>query len=138
MYAFTAAVFALVSPASADEKVAEECVQTKVWASYADGWGVRTLTTDTVNPGKTRNYLVTLYAGNEYRVTACGDTNVANLDVLLYDTAGNVVTRDDSADREPTFTFTPSATATYYVVVYLREVRNTKEDGGVAMAVTYK
>lgn len=129
---------ALLAPAHADEAAAEECVQTKVWESYGDGWGVRTMTATTLEPGKTRNYLVTLYAGNDYRISACGDAAVGNLDVLLYDTDGNVLSRDATSDREPMFTFTPTATATYYVVVYLREVKDTKEGAGVAMAVTYK
>lgn len=124
--------------AFADEKVAEECVQTKVWESYGDGWGVRTLTSATLEPGKTKNYLVTLYAGNAYKVSACGDANVTNLDVLLYDTEGNVLSRDDTTNREPGFTYTPTATATYYVVLYLREVKEKKSGAGVAMAVTYK
>ncbi|MCB9674255.1 MAG: hypothetical protein H6737_04010 [Alphaproteobacteria bacterium] len=128
----------LSSPALADEKQAEECVNTKVWDSYGDGWGVRTMTKTTLAPGKTRNYLVTLYAGNEYRIQACGDESVTNLDVLLYDTEGNLLSRDEATDREPMFSYTPSSTATYYVVLYLRELKERKDGAGVAMAVTYK
>ena len=132
------AAILLSNPAFADEKQAEECVNTKVWDSYGDGWGVRTMTTSTLEVGKTRNYLVTLYAGNEYRVQSCGDSSVTNLDVLLYDTEGNLLARDDSDNREPLMSFNPDRTATYYVVVYLRGVKEKKSDAGVAMAVTYK
>ncbi|MEZ4317836.1 MAG: hypothetical protein R3F61_10040 [Myxococcota bacterium] len=128
----------LTGTALADEKQAEECVNTKVWDSYGDGWGVRTMTKTTLETGKTRNYLVTLYAGNEYRVQSCGDDSVTNLDVLLYDTEGNLLSRDDTESREPMFSFTPKTTATYYVVVYLRELKEKRADAGVAMAVTYK
>jgi len=128
----------LAGPALANEKQAEECVNTKVWDSYGDGWGVRTMTKTTLETGKTRNYLVTLYAGNQYRMLACGDDSVTNLDVLLYDTEGNMLSRDDSEGREPNFAYTPETTATYYVVVYLRGLKDQKSDAGVAMAVTYK
>ena len=137
----TAALFTaslLVSPAHADEKQAEECVTTKVRDGYAEGWGIRTMTTTTLAPGKTRNYLVTLYAGNEYQLQACGDESVGNLDVLLYDTEGNLLSRDDAEDRQPIFNYTPETTNTYYVVVYLRSLKAGGEDAGVAMAVTYK
>lgn len=134
----TLATALFISPALANEKQAEECVNTKVWDSYADGWGVRTMTTSTLEVGKTRNYLVTLYAGNEYRVESCGDDSVTNLDVLLYDTEGNLLVRDDTDDRQPKLAFTPDKTQTYYVVVYLRDVKEKQADAGVAMAVTYK
>lgn len=137
----TAALFTaslLIQPAHADEKQAEECVTTKVRDGYAEGWGIRTMTTTTLAPGKTRNYLVTLYAGNEYQLQACGDDTVSNLDVLLYDTEGNLLSRDDVEDRQPAFNYTPKTTNTYYVVVYLRSLKGGGDDAGVAMAVTYK
>lgn len=128
----------LGATAFADEKQAEECVQTKVWDAYADGWGVRTLTSTTLQPGKTRNYLVTLYAGNEYRIETCGDDSVTNLDVLLYDTEGNILVRDKTDDRQPSFTYTPKETSTFYVVTYLRGVKEKRTEAGVGMAVVYK
>lgn len=136
MFALTLTL--LASTALANEKAAEECVQTKVWEAYADGWGVRTLTGTTLAPGKTRNYLVTLYAGNEYEVKSCGEEGVKNLDVLLYDTEGNVVVKDDVDGRQPAIKFTPKETGTYYVVLYLRDVEAGKTEAGVAMAVVYK
>ena len=126
------------SPAFASEKSAEECVQTKVWDAYADDWGVRTLTSTTLQAGKTRNYLVTLYAGNEYKIETCGDESVTNLDVLLYDTEGNVLTRDETDDRQPSFTYKPETTSTYYVVLYLRGTKEKSAEAGVGMAVVYK
>lgn len=124
--------------ALADAASAEECVQTKVWEAYEEGWGVRTLTSATLEAGKTKNFLVTLYAGNAYKVETCGDEGVANLDVLLYDVDGNVLTRDEDEGRSPTFTFTPKATNTYYVVLYLRDAQPGAKEAGVGMAVVYK
>ena len=137
MFALTTMLM-LSSSSFANEKQAEECVQTKVWDAYAEGWGVRTLTSTTLQPGKTRNYLVTLYAGNEYQIQTCGDDSVTNLDVLLYDTEGKILVRDTTTDRQPSFTFKPETTSTFYVVVYLRGVKEKSADAGVGMAVIYK
>lgn len=124
-------------PAMAGESEAETCLRAKVWDGYNEGWGIRTMTSSELAEGKTRNYLVTLYKGNEYQIATCGDANVAKLDVLLYDTDGNVVTRAKDVNREPKIEFTPEDTGTYYIVLYLREVVS-KKHAGAAMAVVYK
>lgn len=62
------ALILLAAAAFADEKDAESCLRTKVWDGYAQGWGVRTMTSTAIPDGRTRNYLVTLYEGNEYRI----------------------------------------------------------------------
>lgn len=125
----------LVTPALATEKDGEDCVRTKVWDAYGDGWHIRTLTSTTLANGATNSYLVTVYQGNEYRFEACGDDASNNLDVLLYDLDGNVVHRDDSVNAQPSLTLKPEATTTYYLVVYARE---TTGDSGVGVAVTYR
>lgn len=136
MFAISSLILSQIALAD-DEKAAEECVQTKVWEAYAEGWGVRTLTSTTLKPGKTRNYMVTLYAGNEYEVKACGIEGVANLDVLLYDSDGKLIVKDEDEGRQPSIKFTPETTSTYYVVLYLRTLKSGAE-AAAAMAVVYK
>jgi hypothetical protein len=126
------------TPAHADETEASSCLRTKVWDGYGDGWAIRTMTSTELEAGKTRSYLVSLYADNEYRITTCADTRAKNLDVLIYDTEGNIVVRDETTDREPSIDFKPTASGTYYVVVYLREAAEGAEQAGVAMAVVYR
>ncbi len=120
----------------AGTREAESCLRAKVWEGYADGWGVRTLTASEIATGKTRNYVVNLFKGNKYRIQTCGDDDVTNLDVLLYDGAGTVLARDTTSDRQPTLDFTPTVTGSYYVVLYARELK--KPEAGVAMAVVYR
>lgn len=132
------ALFASVSAFAGDELAAETCLRTKVWDSYADGWGVRTMTSTTLGQGATRNYLVTLYKGNEYQIRTCGDELVKNLDVYLYDLNGKVIAQDTTTDREPMFGYKPEATGTFYIVVHARELTDASKEAGVAMAVTYK
>ena len=47
------------------------CVQ--IWSGYDEGWAVRTATTTTLKAEEHRVYLVTLYEGNEYKISVCGD-----------------------------------------------------------------
>jgi len=132
-------LFLATPGAIAKDSKAEACLRTKVWEGYADGWGIRSMTSAQVKARKTKNYLVTLYKGNEYQVATCADPSVKNLDVLLYDMNGNVLTRDTSADREPRITFEPETTGSYYVVLYLREAKSARIDAAdVAMALVYK
>lgn len=130
-------VFA-AAPAAAAENEAEACLKTKVWDGYAEGWGVRTMTSTALPDGKTRNYLVTLYQGNEYKIRSCADAKIANLDLLLYDAKGSLVMRDETTDREPELSIRPPATGTYYVVLYARQAATPGAEGNAAMAVVYK
>lgn len=140
MYRIAAAALFLlaVAPAAqASEEEAETCLRAKVWDGYSQGWGIRTLTSMSLNPGMTRNLVVTLYKGNEYQIRTCGDGQVKNLDLFLYDAAGNVVKRDDTVDREPMISLKPEATATYYIVVHAKELVGA-DPAGLSVAVTYK
>ena len=121
-----------------DELAAETCLRTKVWDSYAEGYGVRTMTSTSLAQGATRNYLVTLYKGNEYQIRTCSDDLVKNLDVYLYDLDGKVIAQDATVDREPGFGYNPTSTGTFYIVVHARELTDATKEAGVAMAVTYK
>lgn len=128
----------LLSYASADETAAESCLKNKVWEAYGSGWALRTMATANLAQAEYKVYLVTLYAGTEYRVTACGDSELANADVVLYDSLGNQVLRDMSEDREPSLSYTPSTTDTFYIAVHATRLNNSTGKGTIAMALTYK
>ena len=128
----------LPSSADAGEKEAKTCLDTKIWSGYNDGWAVRTAVDATLEKAEHRVYLVTLYAGNEYNIQACGDADAGNLDLVLHDKDGKEVARDKSEDREPKITFKPTRTATYYVALYAASLSGSASKAGVAMAVTYR
>jgi hypothetical protein len=81
---------------------------------------------------------VTLYAVNTYKMLACGDTDVANIDLVLYDAKGNKVLSDPSTDREPVIEYTPKSTDTFYVAVHASKLNTAGTKGGIATALTYK
>ena len=126
-----------IGTAEADEKQADSCLRTKIWDGYSDGWAVRTATTASLAKGEHRVYLVTLYAGNEYRLQVCGDDSATDIDLVIHDAEGVELARDQTDDREPIVTYKPANTETYYVVMYAGEVAEGQK-AGVAMAVTYK
>ncbi len=126
------------SGALADEAEAESCLRAMVWDGYADGWGIRTMTTTTLEQGKTRNYLVTFYPNKEYQIRTCGDDGVQDLDVLIYDLEGKVKKRDETSDAKPAVTFSSDQIATYYVVVHAKQNTSASAKAGVAVAVTYR
>lgn len=128
----------LLSSAHADEEEAETCLRTKIWDGYTSGWQVRSQTNTALGSGEHRVYLITLYAGNEYKFMSCGDKNAANLDIVLYDAQGNVLVTDASNDREPAVSYTPTVTDTFYLAVHGSRLNNTAEKAGVSTAVTYK
>jgi hypothetical protein len=132
------ALLSLSTTAAADEKEADTCLRTKIWAGYDDGWAVRTATTTTLGAGEHRIYLVTLYAGNQYEIKVCGDKSSTDLDLVLHDADGKELSRDKSDDREPMLKFTPQTTETYYVAVYAATLAADAKSTGVALAVTYK
>lgn len=124
--------------ATADEEEADTCLRTKIWAGYNDGWAVRTATSASLAEGDHRIYLVTMYAGNEYRLQVCGDANANDVDIVLHDANGTELMRDESDDREPLINFKPASTDTYYIAVYAGSLAKGQTKAGVAMAVTYK
>ncbi len=128
----------LPSMAIAGEQEAKTCLDTKIWSGYNDGWAVRTAVDATLEKAEHRVYLVTLYAGNEYNIQACGDADAGNIDLVLHDKDGKEVARDKSEDREPKLTFKPTRTATYYVALYAASLSGSASKAGVAMAVTYR
>lgn len=126
------------APALADEEYAETCLRTKIWEGYTTGFQVRSQTNTTLGIGEHRVYLVTLYAGNEYRFLACGDENGANLDLVLYDAQGTVLLTDTSNDREPKLNYIPTVTDTFYLAVHASRLNDAAKKAGVSTAVTYK
>ena len=133
----------LPSNVVAEQGEAETCVRNMVWDAYPEGWAVRTITTAKLGEMEHRIYMLTLYAGNEYRLIACGDKTMVNVDLVLYDSDGRLMLQDQVQDRQPVLTYKPESTDTFYVAVHATERAKKGKaandpKGAVALAVTYK
>jgi hypothetical protein len=130
-----------VSVALADQDEADTCVRSKVWEAYPEGWAVRTITKSSLAETEHRIYLLTLYAGNEYKFLGCGDTTLTNVDLVLYDADGRMLVQDQTEDRQPEVSFRPTATDTFYLAVHAAKLAEGTEVGrkaSVSTAVTYR
>lgn len=119
-------------------KVSDDCLRTKIWDSYGDGWQVRASTSTEIAFGYTHFYRVSLLKGRTYRVITCAGENVTNLDVLLYDHEGRVVLRDESEDREPNVIYKPERTGVHYVLLYVRNAVAKTELEDVSVAIIHQ
>lgn len=128
---------ALVAALAADSE-AESCLKTKVWEAYSDGWSMRSLAPTDIAPGSMKVWKVTALASRTYRVLGCADARVKNLDLVVYNDKGVVVSRDSSIDRQPVVDLVPPKSGTYYVVAQARTVDGGDAPVDVAVAVIWK
>jgi hypothetical protein len=135
---------ALSGSAMASQDEAETCVRELVSNAYPLGWAVRTITRVDLGAGETSNYLLTLYAGVEYRVTSCGDPSTLEVDLVLYDAAGQPIAQDLGRGRSGELSYRPTTTDTFFLGVRVSERKPppTAQPGvsrsSVATAVLYK
>jgi hypothetical protein len=133
------AILALLSsvPAWAGKQAADECLKTKIWDRYGDGWQIRASAGSDLALGETQYYRVTLLKGQRYQVITCSDDNVADLDILLYDNKGVLIHRDGTEDREPVLAYEAPTTGVYYAVLYMRALKNTDQAAHASMALIH-
>ena len=127
----------LSTPASAGKRAADECLKTKIWDRYGEGWQIRASAGADLALGETKYYRVTLLKGQRYQVITCADDNVTDLDILLYDNKGILIHRDETTDREPVLSYESHATGTYYAVLYLRALESDAQPGHASMALIH-
>jgi hypothetical protein len=128
----------LATAVQANKTEAEECIYAKVSDQYSNSWQLRTRSSLELNYGGTRHYQATLLKGQSYQVLTCADDNVRDLDILLYNSKGEIILRDSLDNREPTLEFIPAATGTYFVTLYVRSMVDYTQESSVAFALMHK
>jgi hypothetical protein len=86
--------------------------------------------TDSLQPGQTMDYSVTLHAGTSYCIFAAGDQWIYDLDILLYDENAKLVRSDVSRDAIPSVSVTPAWTGPFTV-----RIKNVRGRGAGHYAV---
>jgi len=135
----TALIFGLLAttPAIAGKRAADECLKTKIWDRYGEGWAIRASSGTELALGKTKYYKITLLKGQRYQVLTCADDNVVDLDILLYDNKGQMLHRDGTTDREPLLSYEAKVTGVYYAVLYMRALTDTAKESHASMALIH-
>jgi len=127
---------------TADE--ADTCLRQKIQDGAKDGWTLQTATSTTLGTADYSIYLVTLHAGNEYRVLACGDHRAEFVDLTLHDSEGTVMAASSCTDgdecqgTQPVITYKPTTTGTFYVAVYATTVDRVKAQVDMAIVTTQR
>ena len=121
-----------------DEEVARDCLETKVWEDYDEGWSLRTLDASSAGEGEMQAYPLTLMASNQYEFIACSDEKVHAIDLSLADNDGDVIAYEEVDGREALLPFEPEETDTYYLTVSAIEVAETASRVGLSVGILYK
>ena len=61
----------------------------------------------------------TLYRGNEYKIIGAGDSDVRDLDIILFDEDLDEIDRDTGTDSIPIVEVSPSWSGTFYIAVVM-------------------
>lgn len=129
--ALAALTFAAPAYADATEQ-AEACVRTKVYSAYEDGWSLRTLQSTTRDRDDHKIWPTTLVAGLTYRVIACGQEGVTDVELVLYDGDGKLIEADASTARDASLELKVASTGGFYIAA---KTAGGEGDGPTAIAV---
>lgn len=105
-------------------------VNTWVDLLYSSGYSVANVYIDRMHPGSSYQVSRSLYSGNDYIIIGVGGHGVADLDLKLYDSDGNLIAKDTSTDNIPTITVSPSRSATYIVETDIYSIGVTEDPDG--------
>ena len=115
----------------------KECVRNQIADSYDEGWQLRRAGEEAIAFGRTAPMRATLLKGRTYRILTCSSEDITELDVLIYDKQGTLITRDEQDGNRPNVGYTPDRTGLHYVVFYVRDATSREEPGSVGWAVLH-
>jgi len=137
LFAALAAVLLVLpaTPAQADPQKAEACLAQITPAVVSNGRRIRATDVASAGPQEAVTYRLTLYKGLSYVLIGCADGEGVDLDMRLFDEAGDLVSSDGSPDNQPFVDVSPSKTGEYALQVMVYQ-SDTKTD--FALAVSYQ
>jgi hypothetical protein len=121
-----------------DEAEARDCLQTKVWDDYDDGWSVRNVSVSNMNKDERMTFPVTLMAGLEYRFYACSDSQGEALSLSILDAQGQLVLDAESDGREVELEMNPRDTKPYYLSISAKEISEDVARAGFSLGIIFR
>lgn len=122
--------------AQADPAKAEACLDDLISAAVVgNGNRLRAKDVDGAADKEEVVYRVTLYKGMTYLLLGCADGEGVDLDLAVFDDAGELVDQDGSPDAQPFVSVEPPKTGEYVLRVMVHKA-SAKTD--FAVAVAYK
>ena len=134
--AFAAVLLVLpATPAQADPQKAEACLAQITPAVVSNGRRIRATDVSSAGPQEAVTYRLTLYKGLSYVLIGCADGEGVDLDMRLFDEAGELVSSDGSPDNQPFVDVSPGKTGEYALQVM---VYQSTANIDFALAVSYQ
>jgi len=93
------------------------CVRARAHEARDAGWRLRMEDADKLKEGQVISYTVSLSAGLDYMLFACGDGTATDLDIYLFDSAGALVAHDDTESQTPSLVYKATRSGEYIVQI---------------------
>ena len=110
-------VVSFVWPVWATPAASRSCLNMMTWGKMREGYRLRNIDTKKLAFGTGTLYAMTLFEDEDYYLFACGDKNVQDVTIYIYDQLGNLLQQDQDKSRQAILRFRPKKTATYRVVL---------------------
>jgi len=133
--ALAAVLLLPAGPVQADPAKAEACLSQLTPAVVSQGRRIRATDVASAGPKEAITYRLTLYKGLSYVLIGCADGDNVDLDMRLYDEAGDLVSADGSPDNQPFVDVSPTATGEYALQVMVYKAEGATD---FALAVSYQ
>lgn len=121
-----------------DLSAAEDCIQTRTRSLYSDGWALRGTHGIRLGSADEHALSLTLVAGLEYRLEACGDSQAGPLDLIIYDKDGRDLAWDAGGKGEAGLVFRPEHTGEYFLAVANQSLPADAYRAAVALSLSYR
>lgn len=128
----------LLSDAHASSGEAYVCLQAQTTEGYRDGWRSRVRKARSAPPLQAQYWMVQLSRGLEYRLVGCGDSDVTELNVYVYDRNARLRFQDEMDGAGPILIFRPPTSGTYFLGVEATEVEEGATEVGVGVALGFR
>ncbi|GEM_PF-6114098 len=130
---------AMISPvALASSGEAYACLQAQTTEGYREGWRSRVRKARSSPPSQPQYWMVQLSRGLEYRLVGCGDKDVSELNVYVYDRNARLRFQDELDGADPILTFRPPTSGTYFLGVEATGVSDGVTEVGVGVALGFR
>ena len=121
-----------------DIAAAEDCIRTRTRSLYGDGWALRGTHSVRLGSADEHALSMTLMAGLEYRLEACGDSQAGPLDLVIYDQDGRELAWDAGSKGEAGLVFRPEHTGEYFLAVANQSLPVDAYRAAVALSLSYR
>jgi len=121
-----------------DLSAAGDCIRTRTRRFYEDGWALRGTHGTRLGSAEEQAISLTLMAGLEYRLEACGDSQAGPLDLVVFDAEGRELAGQAGEKGSVGVVFRPERTGQYYISVANQSLPPEVFRTAVSLSLSYR